>query len=180
MAFDKHFSEKERAVLRARAERAARPLIDDRPGDRLMALIIRAGAETYALPVESIIAVHEDMAIIPVPCTPVHVAGIANVRGHILPVLDLPALLGMPAANGLATETAPLVILDGGELSVALRVDEIGSIEPLPAMNPASVPTNLELARPAYLTGISPDGIALLDVKTLLNDPALIVNDAAK
>src|SRR5262245_5109120 len=93
MSIYEHFSDTERAVLQARAERAARTLRSDEAEERLNTLLVKLGGETYALPIEAVIAVYEAMLVVPVPCTPPFLAGITNIRGHIIPVLDLGHLL---------------------------------------------------------------------------------------
>ncbi len=173
MSIYDHFSDKERETLRARAERAARPLQTDRPDDRLDALVVTIRAETVALPVETVLAVYEAVPIIPLPCTPPFIAGIANIRGHILPVLDLGALL--EAGSQSAGDTAALVVVSSGELSVAFRVEQIGAVQAMTTTSP--LPPNLDLGHSEYLEGILPDGTVLLDVKAILSDPALVVND---
>ncbi len=173
MSIYNHFSDKERAVLQARAERAAKALRSDEADNLLNILIVKISGETYALPVENVLAVYEAMPVIPVPCTPPFVAGITNVRGHIMPVLDLSTLLD--GQRELTADTAALVVVAANDLSVALRVEEIGAVQPMTTTNP--LPSNLDLTQSAYLKGLLPDGAVLLDIQAMLSDPALIVND---
>jgi purine-binding chemotaxis protein CheW len=169
-----HFSDTERAVLQARAERAARTLGTNQTDDRLNTLLVTVGGETYALPIEAVIAVYEAMAVVPVPCTPPFLAGITNIRGHIIPVLDLGQLLN--AHVDPVGDVAALVVTAIEDLTVALRVDEIGTVQGLPTTG--MVPDNLDVTHRMYLKGILPNGTILLDVQGLLSSPAIIVNEA--
>jgi purine-binding chemotaxis protein CheW len=173
MSIYDHFSEAERALLQARAERAAKPLRSGEADSQLSALIVTTGAEAYALPVESVLAVYEAAPVVPVPCTPPFVAGITNIRGHILPVLDLSALLnGHSQWEG---DNAALVVVTANDFSAALRVERIGSVQPIPIVN--AIPANLDVTHSAYVKGFFPDGAVLLDLAAMLSDPALIVNE---
>ena len=170
-----NFTEKERAVLQARADRAARQLLTGKEDSTLTTLSVAVSSESYGLPIATVIAVYEQMLVVPVPCTPSFVAGIANIRGHILPVMDLGILLGAPTREtGLI---ASLVVISDGDLSIALRVDEIGAVQALATNSLAPLASNLDLAHTSYLKGMLPDGSILLDVNAILSDPVLVVND---
>src|SRR5437868_7031275 len=111
------FSEADLKILRARAERAARLTQSQTQGELLTVLSIQVGGEHYALPIESISSVYEGQSITKVPCLPPGVAGIANIRGRIVLVLDLKALLNIA---GEAKETTVLVALNDDDLDIAL------------------------------------------------------------
>ena len=166
-----HFSPQELEILRARAERVARAANEDQQERALTMLMVMAGTETYALPIESVSAVYESVRIVPVPCVPPSVAGIANIRGHIVLALDLVALLGLPAEA--PSETSALVTLADEELNAALRVSAIGSVEAVFASSIVPVPPNLALSQAAYIQGLLPSGISVLDLDAILHDPNL-------
>jgi len=176
VSFYESFTDTQKSVLQARAERAARQLQAGRENGDLTTLVVTVRAETYALPIEAVVAVYENILVVPIPCTPPYVAGIANIRGHILPVLDLGTLLGAPPQPH---NTASLVVVSDGDLSVALRVEGIGAVQALSTTRLNPFPANLDLVHTAYLRGTLSDGSVLLDIKAILNDPALVVNDAA-
>src|SRR5215216_5720695 len=101
MSIHEHFTERELKILQARAERAASAAQrDDVEKTEIRALQCTLGSESYALPVEFVRAVYENVTVVPVPCTPRFVAGIANIRGRIMPVLDLATLLNVPPSKG--------------------------------------------------------------------------------
>lgn len=86
------------------------------------------------LKVQEIIGV---MAITPVPRTPDHLRGVINLRGKIIPVVDLRLKLGLPAAEG---QTCIIVVRARG-LEIGITVDQVSEvaniadkdIEPVPA-----------------------------------------------
>ena len=171
MSFYEHFSEEEVAILRARAERIANSQSEIQQGDTVSALVIQAGGETYGLPMESLVAVYTNHTIIPVPCVPAYVAGIANVRGEIMPVFDLAALLKVASADKKQT----LIVASSQENSVAFCVETVGEARAVQLSALQPVPPMLN---EAYLSGISADGMAMLNVEAIINDPALVVDDS--
>ena len=93
MSIFEHFSEEEREILRIRAERAANAVRESAQEAVFSALEVTIQSQSYALPIEVLTTVYENVAVVPVPCVPSFVAGIANIRGRILPVFDLAVLL---------------------------------------------------------------------------------------
>jgi purine-binding chemotaxis protein CheW len=81
-----------------------------------------AGGE-LALPVESVREIVRVGEMRPVPGAPAHVKGLANVRGAILPVVDVRARLGLSAAGATPASRVVLVDVDGRILG--LLVDRV-------------------------------------------------------
>lgn len=175
MSFYQHFSEDELEILRARAERVAIISQEDGGEITLDALLVSIRQETYAMPIDAITNVYQGIPVIPVPCVPPHVAGIANVRGHILPVLDLAVLLNVPGEA--ASSATHLIVASKGQMHVAFAVERIGEVVTLSMDKLNPVPATSSIERPAYLQGVFPDGVVLLDVEAVLSDPALMVDE---
>jgi purine-binding chemotaxis protein CheW len=91
-------------------------------------LRIRLGAEHYALGFEHVLEVVELGELTPVPGAPGTLIGLRNLRGELLPALDLAAVLGL-AGEG---EPRRLVIVADGERRAALAVDDVIDFSRLP------------------------------------------------
>jgi purine-binding chemotaxis protein CheW len=176
MQFYEHFSEQELEILRARAERLATPVQTESQEEASTALFVKVHAESYALPMEAVNAVYEGVQITPVPNVPGFALGIANIRGRIVFVLGLGVLLGIPGST-LTEGSMPVIVLES-DLGIAFQVDAIEGIENLPTGHLTKDIPNLTLIKKAYLQGVSPDGKALLDVKSILNDLIAMANSA--
>ena len=168
MQIYEHFSEPELAILRARAERLAAPIQTESLEETSTALFVKIHAESYALPMESVSAVYEGVQITPVPNVPAYALGIANIRGHIVFVLDLGTLLGIPETTSIEG-SLPVIVLET-DLGIAFQVDALEGIESLAADNLTTDIPNLTFIKKGHLQGLSPDGRALLDVKAILDD----------
>ena len=171
------FSPEEMTLLQARAERVAVPLDQKNGTDHIPALIVLTQHEKYALCLDAITAVYEDVAIIPIPCTPDFVAGIANVRGHLITALDLAVLLGQESRTEAVASI--LLVADISDTAIGFRVEGITDVVELCINDMNPVPANMNLAQSQYLRGIFPDGVALLDMKAVLDDPRLVVDETS-
>lgn len=169
------FSEKEREILRARmAQRLTGEQDKLQGGEMDTALTVQIRQELYAMPVTMLTYVHTDVPIVPMPCVPPHIAGIANIRGHIIPVLDTGVLLSVPGTSNQEAKNT-LVVATNSEMTVAFMVETIGDILTFPTSAIAPVPTGEDERAKAYLQGILPGGETLLNIDAILDDPSLNV-----
>ncbi len=72
------------------------PMVERR-GIGTAVMVVEAGGESYAFPLESVSEVYADPALTPIPNTPDIVAGISVLRGSPRLVVSLARLLGLPA-----------------------------------------------------------------------------------
>ena len=168
------------AVERILAERAAllaRPLPEpvDHRLDELA--VLSAGGERYAVALACLERVLPVGAVTPLPGLRPPWAGLVALRGELLPALDVPAYLGRPAgtAGAAAGAGAYCAVVAHGGLRVALL-----SEEPVTLMAPPEDGLSAPLARVAAagaVVGVTGDLVTLLDVATILADPALVVDD---
>lgn len=87
------------------------------------------GAEQYAIPVGSVLEVAPVGELTPVFGAPAGVLGIRNVRGRLVPVLDLAALMGVDPDAG----PERIVVIDHRGTAAALAVGAVVDVGPLPA-----------------------------------------------
>jgi purine-binding chemotaxis protein CheW len=79
-----------------------------------------AGAE-YVIPAAEVVQMESFTGATPVPGAPAHVAGLVQVRGRVLPVVDARARFGMPPAE--RTLDSRVVVGMVGNRTVGLLVD---------------------------------------------------------
>lgn len=161
------FSETELLILKARADRLARLTKDHDQEERLTVLSVKVGSERCALPISAIANVYEGLNITRVPGVPSGVAGITNVHGRLVLVLDLKTLLNVP---GLDSDSHVLVTLVDDDLDLALLVDGVSDIETIPSAALSLTPPTVDLHRTGHIVGIFADGMALVDLASLIHD----------
>jgi len=162
-------------ILRARAKALAIPTRQSMPtGEMLELLEFRLASERYALETRHVQDVHPLRDLTPLPCTPAFVLGIVNVRGRILPVLDLKKFFDLPE-RGL-TDLHRIILVRGNDLEFGLLADVIVGVRSVAAdsLQP-SLPT-LTGIRAEYLKGIGEDRLVVLEVDRILADPKIIVH----
>lgn len=179
MSLYDHYSEKELEILQARARRVERAAGEGSTDEIEEALLVVMRGETYALPIDSVVAVYENVPITPLPCTPPFIAGLVNLRGHLVTVLNLSAVLDIPGADESQSATNSIVVVTGDGNNNALLVQKVSEVSRLDTRDQMTASALLSGQRAAYVAGVLPDGTAILDMKALINDSALIVDQAA-
>ena len=83
--------------------------------------------EVFAVPVETVVEILDMREIFRVPDAPPHLAGLIDVRGRSVPVIDLRVKLGLPPAA--PTETTRIMVLEvpmaGRQLVLGLVADRV-------------------------------------------------------
>jgi purine-binding chemotaxis protein CheW len=114
----------------------------------------RLAGELFAVPVEHVQEVMMPQPLTPVPLAPAHMVGLINLRGHIVPAVDLRARMQVPSDPAMLAGGV-VVIRTGGEL-VGLLVDAIGDVLTLPAASWRATPDTLNARHRVFVFGICP------------------------
>jgi chemotaxis signal transduction protein len=125
---------------------------------------VRVGGESYAVAVEHVIEVAELGTLSPVPGARNSVLGVRNLRGDVLPVFDLAAVLGVTG------DSLPqcLLVTELGSLRAGFAIDEVTDVGELP---PIGEETHSKLLAGAALddSGL----IGVVDVELLFAELAV-------
>lgn len=162
-------------VLRQRAQALAQ--IPPPPAADTVLELLEFGlaSERYAIERRYVQEVQPLRDLTPLPCTPAFILGIVNVRGRIVPVLDLKKFFELPE-RGL-TDLHRTIIVRGHDLEIGLLADVIIGISAVPAESlQPSLPT-LTGIRADYLKGVTGGRLVVLAVERILGDPKIIVHE---
>ena len=132
------------------------------------AVVVRLGSGRYAIELEHVAEVGKAPAVTRVPGMPDWLAGVANFRGRILPVLDLRGMLG--ADQGTAGSSARLVVVATEMATAGLLVDGVDGTTSL-ATGIEPIPVTIAAGRADLIRGQLPraDGpLAVLDVPAVI------------
>ncbi len=124
----------------------------------------------YALPSEQVRMIEMFAEITPVPNTPPAVAGVFNLRGDIVPVIDLRMRLGLPP--GAYSVAARIIILQVEKRRIGMIVDSAREVLRFPAEQVLSPPEMMHGLSGKYLTGVvvqSDRTILILDLESVLH-----------
>jgi purine-binding chemotaxis protein CheW len=121
------------------------------------------GGEQFALPVEDVQEVLLQQPLTPVPLAPDEIRGLLNLRGAIMPAIDLRRRLGFPEAE---QPDQKLLVLKGAEGPVSVVVDDIGDVFELDGTGWRAPPDTLDASHKGFVFGVFPlEGQVLLGLK---------------
>jgi purine-binding chemotaxis protein CheW len=132
-------------------------------------LILRHGAEILGIDLRVVREITRMMMMRRLPGAPAGVLGAVDVRGQVIPVLDLEARL--PVGASRPSVESYLIILDLGEegIDLAIAVNRIEEIEPLAASAFQSAESSLPEGVPLLgLARTSQGWVPVLDPRCLL------------
>ena len=89
-------------------------------------IAFRVDAQEFCVDVRSVREIRGWTAATPLPHTPAYVRGVINLRGAVLPIIDLASRLGFGAAEPTARHV--IIVAEIGEQLVGLLVDAVSDI----------------------------------------------------
>jgi purine-binding chemotaxis protein CheW len=166
----------DRQILRARAQALARPPQRLAAAEDVIELLeFRLAQERYALESRWVREVSSFKELTPLPCCPPFVLGIVNVRGRILPVLDLKKFFDLPE-KGL-TDLHRIILVGGNDLELGLLADTIVGVRSIATTGLQPALPTLTGVRSDYLKGVTAERLVVLDLARILADPKIIVHE---
>ena len=131
-------------------------------------LTFRSEGRLYALPAGLIAEVIRLPAVARVPQGPKCLLGLANLRGSVLPVASVRAILGR--SEMASTPSSRLIVLDGAS-PVALAVDEVAALVNIEQSKISSADAELASETGEHLKGVfklDANVAKILDIEKLL------------
>jgi purine-binding chemotaxis protein CheW len=167
-------AERLETVYRERAARLAIQRTLPETGATIEALVFTLGTERYAVELRDLVEVLPFKGCTPVPSAPEELTGVINIRGEILPVLDLSRVLTLPKVENRAGGW--LLLLRRRERAVGFRVDQVEKIRRLRSDELADPVQSDAHANAGYLKAITADTVMLLSAERLLSHALLKEN----
>lgn len=138
--------------------------------------------QQYGLEIDRIKEIRGYAPITPIPNVPAHVKGVMNLRGTVLPVIDLRTRFNLPAVE--YNKFTVIVIATVHEKMVGLLVDAVSDVLNLPVNSIRETPDFGSSVDTRFIRGVfqSRDRLTVaLNLGELLveNDPALVEQTAA-
>ena len=140
------------------------------PQETLSCVCFWVGAEEYALDIMRIKEIINPLRITAVPRAPGFIEGVIELRGAILPVVDLRKRFDLPATATTRSTKYIIVAIDGR--IVGLVVDRVGEVLRVAPGEIKAAPTFVAGENAAYFTGVcSRDGRIrmVLDIDRVLS-----------
>ena len=160
----------DREAIHRFAERLPQPEREEAAPTRLETWVaFHLDGETYALPVSHVREIVRVESITRVPGGPREIRGVTNVRGRVIPVVDLRVRLELPPVE-IAPESRVLVAEARGR-PIGLLVDGVRAVERLDLLEVEEPPAEVRTPRSEHVLGVLREGgelTILLDVDRVL------------
>ena len=143
--------------------------------EALHLVTFRVGDELFGAPISAVQEIVRVPAITQIPQAPPFVEGVINLRGRVIPVVDMRKRLSGAAADGDHAKSRILVIEAGGRL-VGVVVDEVSEVLKLSEERVEAAPPMVSGIGNQYITGVGKlDGrlLILIDIERVLTGEEL-------
>lgn len=139
-----------------------------RAEDALEIIAFMLGEQQFCVRTISIREIRGWTPVTPLPHSPAGVLGVINLRGSVIPIVDLAAQLGMGSAT--ATARSAIVVTDVGGRTIGLLVDRVSDILTVAVSDLQPVPPAASILSTNYAQGIfarDKEMICFLDLEAI-------------
>ena len=153
-------------ILFARADEAEALNAVDDTVDSQKYLIFMAGHLKLGVVAEDVVEILNNQVITYLPMVPDYIRGIINMRGQMIPILDVRARLGLPSQD----DDNLVVVLNLGDVQLGILVDGVDQMLDIPKTNIHPLPANSTQLLVSGMCSL-PDGFGtmmVLDCEQLL------------
>lgn len=155
---------------------------DERDADKSMYMTFKSGNEFYGLKIEYVSEIIQFQAITPIPETEDYIRGLINLRGKVIPVIDV--RLRFKQKPFEYNDRTCIIVLNVKSMLVGLIVEKIAEVVEIKDENILPPPSigRVDKGHNKYVYGIGKVGESvklLLDPDKLLNDEDLSVVEGA-
>ncbi|MGD0883309.1 MAG: chemotaxis protein CheW [Thermodesulfovibrionales bacterium] len=129
--------------------------------------VILVGKEEFGIDIGKLVEILGEQRIFHLPHLPSFFSGVINVRGDVIPLVDLRVRFGI---HSVSLKERVVVVRLGGE-KVGLLVDGVRDIIDLQPEEEVKTPSMVKGLRAEYLTGLAKKGdriIVLLNIEAVL------------
>lgn len=133
------------------------------------------GAEEYGVEILKVQEIKGYSGITPIPNTAPHVKGVMNLRGTVIPVVDLRLKFGMGERE--YTKFTVIIVVTVGNKITGLVVDAVSDVLELSASDIRPAPELVAGTETKFITGLAAVNerlVVLLDIETLLSEQDIL------
>jgi len=143
-------------------------------------LIDKQKKEDYAIPIEQVREIRAVESITNIPKAKSYVKGIMNLRGQIIPIIDVKERLGLGSDSQANSSKQRILVIDVNGSLTGLLVDEVDQVMRIQTKDLDAAPQTV-LESHNYIKGIAKINqklVVLLDVVKLLQDSTSDITSA--
>lgn len=145
-------------------------------GEEMKVIVFKLGTEEYGIEVDKVQTIERMMPITRVPKTFSFVKGVINLRGVVIPVIDLRGRFGLPEAE--YSDQTRIIIVVANEMEVGFIVDSANDVIDLETDSIDSPPDVVGGVKAKYLHGVARISterlLVMLNLSEVLNRSEII------
>jgi len=141
-------------------------------------VFLLAGA-SYGIPILTVLDINGLMEITPIPKTPAYIKGVINLRGKVIPVMDLRLKFGMPEKD-YDKQTCIIIVnvsVDGRHKQIGIIVDTVSEVFDIPLTEIEAPPDYGTHSEEGFINGIGKVKgklVVLLNIEKVLHSEEII------
>ncbi len=135
----------------------------------------RLAQERYALEVHLVEEIQPIKELTRIPCTPAFVFGAVNVRGCILPVIDIKSFFGLTPSK--LTPASKIIVVETDELQLGVIADQVDEVMDIRVHEIKTQIETLSGSSEAFIRGVTDDAVIILDMAGLAQDKRMIIHE---
>ena len=121
-------------------------------GEVVQVVSFRLATEEYGVDISQVQEIIRMVEITHVPRAPRFMEGVINLRGQLIPIIDLRTRFGMPRIN--ATKSTRIIVTEIGSKRVGIVVDSVSEVLNLPIENVEDAPEMIAGVGTEYIQGV--------------------------
>ncbi|MNO59782.1 Chemotaxis protein CheW [compost metagenome] len=122
-------------------------------GEEIKVIVFKLGEEEYGIEVDKVQTIERMIPITRVPKTFSFVKGVINLRGVVIPVIDLRGRFGLPEAD--FTDQTRIIIVAANEMEVGFIVDSANDVIDINSDTIDTPPDVVGGVKAKYLQGVA-------------------------
>jgi purine-binding chemotaxis protein CheW len=133
------------------------------------------GDEQYGVEILKVQEIRGYSAVTPIPNTPAHIKGVINLRGTVVPVVDLRTKFSMALAE--YNKFTVIIVVTVGQKVTGLVVDAVSDVLDIPAVEMRVAPDLGASVDTRFISGVATIGermTVLLDIDRLLSEDQVV------
>ena len=115
-------------------------------------VVFELAGESYGIDIAAVESIIKMQTITQLPQAPFYVKGVTNLRGNVLPVIDLRLRFGLDAQE--YSRQTRIIIVTMGTLKVGVVVDAVSEVLRVPEESIGGLPPVVNTVNSAFLKGI--------------------------
>lgn len=138
-------------------------------GERIQVVSFHLGSEEYGVDISQVQEIIRMVEITHVPRAPRFMEGVINLRGQLIPIIDLRTRFGMSRTDH--TKSTRIVVTEIGSKKVGIIVDSVSEVINIPMEQVEDAPDMIAGVGTEYIQGVGKVGdrlIILLDLTMVI------------